>query len=103
MRSFSKNSGNSKKSQGELGLIARWSREFGYISMHDPTTGEWHDVSWKDAPDWAKWEARKRKELYKGGDRGAYWLMAREMRIIWEDENPPPIEEGIIEDYPVEG
>ncbi len=23
----------------ELGLVARWSRKFGYVSVHDPTTG----------------------------------------------------------------
>lgn len=26
------------------GLIIRRSRESGYISLHDPLTGEWHDV-----------------------------------------------------------
>ena len=26
------------------GLVIRWSREPGYISLHDPLTGEWHDV-----------------------------------------------------------
>ena len=26
------------------GLVIRWSREAGYISFHDPLTGEWHDV-----------------------------------------------------------
>ncbi len=49
-----------------LGLAATWADAFGFISMHDPTTGEWWDVPWKDAPEWAKWEARKRKELYSG-------------------------------------
>src|SRR5215217_459421 len=34
----------------ELGLVARWSREFEFISFHDPTTGEWYDVAIKDAP-----------------------------------------------------
>src|SRR5215212_1320829 len=37
-----------------LGLVARWSRERGYISIHDPTTGEWHDVPTKEAPPWSK-------------------------------------------------
>jgi len=27
-----------------LGLVIRWSREPGWISLHDPTTGEWHEV-----------------------------------------------------------
>lgn len=26
------------------GLIIRWSDQPGWISLHDPTTGEWHDV-----------------------------------------------------------
>ena len=26
------------------GLVIRWSREQGWISLHDPTTGEWHEV-----------------------------------------------------------
>ena len=26
------------------GLVIKWSREPGYISLHDPTTGEWHEL-----------------------------------------------------------
>jgi hypothetical protein len=26
------------------GLIIQWSKQPGWISLHDPTTGEWHDV-----------------------------------------------------------
>ena len=26
------------------GLVIRWSDQPGWISLHDPTTGEWHDV-----------------------------------------------------------
>jgi hypothetical protein len=26
------------------GLVIKWSREPGYLSLHDPTTGEWHEV-----------------------------------------------------------
>lgn len=26
------------------GLVIKWAREPGYISLHDPTTGEWHQV-----------------------------------------------------------
>jgi|SRR5215210_1906927 len=29
---------------GRRGLVIRWSREPGWISLHDPTTGEWHEV-----------------------------------------------------------
>jgi hypothetical protein len=27
-----------------LGPVIKWSRESGYVALHDPTTGEWHDV-----------------------------------------------------------
>jgi TubC N-terminal docking domain len=72
----------------ERGLVARYSREFGFISVHDPTTGEWHDIASKDAPDWAKNESRKRKELWKAGDRGAFNLSARKVEAIFEGERP---------------
>jgi hypothetical protein len=85
----------------QLGLVATWSGEFGYISLHDPTTGEWHDVQTKDAPGWAKWEASKRKELYRAGNRKAYRLTSREMGEVWEAERSA-IEEEIVEEYPVE-
>lgn len=26
------------------GLVIRWAKEPGWISLHDPTTGEWHQV-----------------------------------------------------------
>ncbi|MDP9484890.1 MAG: hypothetical protein M3Q49_03685 [Actinomycetota bacterium] len=88
---------------GEVGLVARWSKKFGFVSIHDPTTGEWHDVSWKVAPSWAKWEARKRKDLGRSGDGRAYDLPASGIREIWETENLPAEEEGIVEEHPVEG
>jgi hypothetical protein len=62
----------------QLGLIATWSVEFGYVSLHDPTTGEWWDLRTTDAPGWAMGEARRRKELYKSGNQRAYRLTARE-------------------------
>ncbi len=69
-----------------LGLVATWSIEFGYVGLHDPTTGEWHDVATNETPDWAKREAFKRKELYRDGNRKAYRLTAREMEEIWKSE-----------------
>ncbi len=87
----------------ELGLIATWSSHFGFISMHDPATGEWHDVHWKDSPEWSRWEAKKRKELYKEGDRRAHRLTSREIAEIWAAENSTSFEEGIVEEHPVEG
>ncbi len=85
----------------ELGLIARWSRHFGYISIHDPTTGEWHDLPTEDAPGWAKWEAHKRRELRRAGDRRAHDLTREDMEEIWEAEHLD-LEKGIVEDHPLE-
>jgi hypothetical protein len=30
------------------GLIVRWARERGWIELHDPLTGEWHEVKASD-------------------------------------------------------
>jgi hypothetical protein len=86
----------------EMGLVAAWSGEFGYIALHDPTTGEWHDLRTEDAPPWAKSEAFKRKDLYKAGNRRAFRLTAREMEEIWEQEHSAPEDEGIVEDHPID-
>ena len=32
------------------GLVIKWAREPGYLSLHDPTTGEWHEVRASDCP-----------------------------------------------------
>jgi hypothetical protein len=85
----------------QLGLVSTWSGEFGYVSLRDPNTGEWHDLQTGDAPGWTLWEARKRKELYKGGNRKAYRLTSSQMEEIWKAERST-IEEGIVEEYPVE-
>jgi hypothetical protein len=29
---------------GRRGLVIEWSSEPGYVALHDPTTGEWHEV-----------------------------------------------------------
>jgi hypothetical protein len=101
---FVKKDRERRQSEAEkLGLVAQWSPEaFGFISLHDPTTGEWHDLKTEDAPPWAKNEAFKRKDLYKSGNRRAYRLSAREMERLWEEEHDVPDPEGIVEDYPVE-
>lgn len=83
-----------------LGLIATWSAQFGYVSVHDPTTGEWHDLQTKVAPEWALGEARRRKEQYRGGNRRAYRLTSSEMEELWRAESP--IDEGFVEDHPLE-
>jgi hypothetical protein len=83
------------------GLTAKWSRTFGFITMHDSTTGEYHDIPTKDAPAWAKWEAGKRKMLWRAGHRNAFDLTSAQMAQIWATEHPPP-EEGIVEEHPLE-
>jgi hypothetical protein len=77
-----------------LGLVAKWSEEFGFIAIHDPTTGDWCDFPTKAAPDWAKWEARKRKELYRAGRRNAYRLTALQIQKIWDEEHMEVPEEA---------
>jgi hypothetical protein len=84
------------------GLTAKWSREFGFITLHDPSSGESHDIPTSDAPDWAKWESGERKRRWRAGDRRAFDLSAREIEAIWDKERPPP-EEGIVEDHPLPG
>jgi hypothetical protein len=88
----------------ELGLVARWSQEFGFVEIHDPTTGERHDLPTKAAPGWAKREAGKRKRLWRTGDRRAFELTRADMEEIWAADHPPvPPEEGIIEEHPLAG
>jgi hypothetical protein len=87
----------------ELGLVATWSVEFGYVSIHDPSGAEgvWWDLKTTDAPGWAVSEARRRKEIYRDGNRRAYRLTSREMEEIWE-AGLSDLEVGIVEDYPIE-
>jgi hypothetical protein len=92
-----------KSAARRRGMVAKWSKEFGFVSIHDPSSGEWHDVALKDASPWARWEARKRKELSKAGDRHAYELTSRHMAQIWEAEHErEEVEEGIVEEHPLE-
>src|SRR5215213_9744101 len=85
----------------KLGLVAMWSRRYGYVSIHDPTTGEWHDLRTEDAPRWAVGEARRRKELCRDGNLRAYQLNSRETEKIWRDKHAPA-DVGIVEEFPVE-
>jgi hypothetical protein len=40
------------------GLVIRWAREPGYVALHDPTTGEWHEVAATDCPPWVLEDAK---------------------------------------------
>ena len=86
---FIRRSIESQREQADaLGLVARWSRQFGYIAIHDPTTGEWHDVTTKEAPAWAKSEAFLRTRLRKV--QGITRLLSRaELEQVWAGELPP--------------
>lgn len=84
----------------DLGMIANWSHVFGFVSLRDPVSGEWHELQTKEAPGWSLWEARKRKELYGDGNQRAYRLTSRQMEEIWETEQPR--DEGIVEEHPPE-
>jgi hypothetical protein len=68
--------------------------------MHGPTTGEWHDLRTKMAPEWAVGESRRRKEQYRVGNRRAYRLTSSEMEELWRAESP--VDEGIAEDHSLE-
>jgi hypothetical protein len=95
-----KNAENTSEAS-QRGLVATWAATFGFVSIHDPTTGEWHDVQTKQAPNWALAEASTRKTLYKSGNRKAYSLDARLIEEIWEREHLPPAQ-GIVEEYGIE-
>lgn len=51
---------------GRRGLVIRWAREPGYVAIHDPTTGEWHEVRASECPPWilesAKAHSRRARE-----------------------------------------
>lgn len=40
------------------GLIIRWAAEPGYVALHDPTTGEWHEVAVSGCPPWVLEDAK---------------------------------------------
>jgi hypothetical protein len=91
-----------KTSEGaELGLNRDLVGRVRLCQLARPTTGEWHDLETTVAPEWAVGEARRRKELYKSGNRRAYRLSARDMEEVWKSDQP--LEEGIVDDSPVEG
>lgn len=40
------------------GLVIRWAKEPGYVALHDPTTGEWHEVMASGCPSWILEDAK---------------------------------------------
>jgi predicted metal-dependent hydrolase len=49
-----------------LGLLTKWSKEPGYVALHDPTTGEWHEVLAAECPPWVKEEAKAHSRRGRG-------------------------------------
>ncbi len=51
------------------GLVIEWARERGWIALHDPTTGEWHEVKASECLPWAVDAANTRVRLQGRGPR----------------------------------
>lgn len=49
------------------GLVIRWAKEPGYIAIHDPTTGEWHEVAASRCPPWVLEDARAHRHRCGAG------------------------------------
>lgn len=47
------------------GLVVKWAKEPGYIALHDPTTGEWHEVAASGCPPWVLEDAKAHRR--RGG------------------------------------
>jgi hypothetical protein len=48
---------------GERGLVVRWSENPNWIALHDPTSGEWHEVRASDCfPSLVEEASRRRKK-----------------------------------------
>ena len=43
------------------GLVITFSREPGYLSVHDPTTGDWHELPASGCPPWMLEDAKARR------------------------------------------
>jgi hypothetical protein len=51
------------------GLVIRFSREPGYLSVHDPTTGDWHELQASSCPPWMLEDAKARRRRRGGTNR----------------------------------
>jgi predicted metal-dependent hydrolase len=49
-----------------LGLLIKWGKEPGYIAIHDPTTGEWHEVLASECPPWVIEDAKAHSRRGRG-------------------------------------
>jgi hypothetical protein len=56
-----------KLEEGErIGLLIKWGRAPGYVAIHDPTTGDWHEVLASESPPWVIEEAKAHSRYAKG-------------------------------------
>jgi hypothetical protein len=49
-----------------LGLHIKWSKEPGYVALHDPITGDWHEVSASECPPWVTEDAKAHSRRGRG-------------------------------------
>jgi predicted metal-dependent hydrolase len=49
-----------------IGLLIKWSKEPGYVAIHDPTTGDWHEVSASECPPWVTEDAKAHSRRGRG-------------------------------------
>jgi hypothetical protein len=54
------------KEAERLGLLIKWGRAPGYVAIHDPTTGDWHEVLASESPPWVIEEAKAHSRYAKG-------------------------------------
>ena len=52
---------NSLEAAHRRGLVIGWAREPGYVALHDPSTGEWHEVAAADCPPWVLEDAKSHR------------------------------------------
>lgn len=48
------------------GLVIEWAKERGWIALHDPTTGEWHEVRAAECLPWVVDAANARRRKVGG-------------------------------------
>jgi hypothetical protein len=49
------------------GLVIKYARELGWIALHDPTSGEWHEVLASECPPWILESAKAEKRGKRSG------------------------------------
>jgi hypothetical protein len=48
-----------------IGLLIRWSKAPGYVAIHDPTTGDWHEILPSECPPWVIEDAKAHSRFAK--------------------------------------